>query len=92
MEGYEMVANVTGGVRNTARIAKRDECEMIMLIGLPGCGKTTWVNKFVQEQGDKKYDVIGTATLIEKMKVNKMMSEKITLCKYWPVLRLFLLF
>ena len=25
------------------RISKREDCEMIMLIGLPGCGKTTWV-------------------------------------------------
>ena len=69
MEDYVMAAEAADGVRNTPRIAKRDECEMVMLIGLPGCGKTTWVNKFIQEQGDKKYDVIGTATLIEKMKV-----------------------
>jgi len=76
-EGYEMVANVTEGAeRNTPRIEKRDECEMIMLIGLPGCGKTTWVNKFIEEHPDKKYDVIGTHTLIEKMKVDGEPKKK----------------
>ena len=58
------------------RIEKRDECEMVMLIGLPGCGKTTWVNKFIGENPDKKYDVIGTATLIEKMKVDGEPKKK----------------
>ena len=49
---------------------------MVMLIGLPGCGKTTWVNKFIEENADKKYDVIGTATLIEKMKVDGEPKKK----------------
>lgn len=51
------------------RIAKRDECEMVMMIGLPGCGKTTWVNKYLEEHSDKKFDVLGLNTLTEKMKV-----------------------
>ena len=42
---------------------------MIMLIGLPGCGKTTWVNKYVAEHPEKRYNVIGTAALVDKMKV-----------------------
>jgi len=75
MEGYTWVAD-SEGVKNTPRIEKRDECEMVMLIGLPGCGKTTWVNKFIGENPDKKYDVIGTATLIEKMKVDGEPKKK----------------
>ncbi len=42
---------------------------MIMLVGLPGSGKTTWANKHVAENPDKKYTVIGTSSLIDKMKV-----------------------
>jgi len=69
--GYLKVAEVVpeSRVRGTARIAKRDECEMIMMIGLPASGKTTWVNKLVAENPDKHYNVIGTSTLISKMTV-----------------------
>lgn len=52
------------------RIKTREECEMIMLIGLPGCGKTTWVKKQVEANPEKRYTVIGTSSLIDKMKVS----------------------
>jgi hypothetical protein len=29
-------------VRGTPRIAKREDCEMIMMVGLPASGKSTW--------------------------------------------------
>jgi len=69
--GYVQVAQAAEEtrVRGTPRIAKREECEMIMMIGLPASGKTTWVNKLVQENPDKHYNVIGTSTLISKMTV-----------------------
>ena len=51
------------------RIEKREDCEMILLIGLPAAGKTTWAAKRVQENPDKRYYVIGTNALIERMKV-----------------------
>ena len=50
---------------------------MIMLVGLPGSGKTTWVNKHVAENPDKKYTVIGTSALIDKMKVCCLIYLKI---------------
>ena len=40
-----------------------------MMCGLPGCGKTVWVNKFTAEHGDKMYNVLGTNNIIDKMKV-----------------------
>jgi len=52
------------------RIASRDQCEMIMMIGLPASGKTTWVDKHVSENKDKQYNVISTTTMINKMTVN----------------------
>merc|ERR1719474_1714123 len=56
--------------RGSPRIASRDQCEMIMMIGLPASGKTTWVEKHVSENPDKQYNVISTTTMINKMTVN----------------------
>lgn len=42
---------------------------MIMIVGLPGAGKTTWGQKLVEKQPHKRYNIIGTDTLIDKMKV-----------------------
>ena len=42
---------------------------MIMIVGLPGAGKTTWGLNQLKEQPEKRYNIIGTDTLIDKMKV-----------------------
>ena len=43
---------------------------MIMLMGLPGCGKTTWTEKHVFEHPEKRYNVIGTTRLEDRMNVS----------------------
>merc|ERR1719189_2122027 len=71
LEGYTMAGNcLESAQRSVPRTEKRDECEMIMLIGLPASGKTTWANKHVAENPLKRYNVIGTSVLLERMKVN----------------------
>jgi len=40
------------------------------MIGLPGCGKSTWVAKHVEENPEKQYNVVSTGTMIGKMTVN----------------------
>ena len=50
---------------------------MIMLIGLPASGKTTWANKHVEENPLKRYNVIGTSVLLERMKVSLFFYQKI---------------
>lgn len=42
---------------------------MIMIIGLPGAGKTTWGIATRRDHPEKRYNIIGTDTLIDKMKV-----------------------
>ena len=42
-----------------------------MMCGLPGAGKTTWADKHSKENPDKKYTVLGTNSIIDKMKVSR---------------------
>ncbi|KAK7068033.1 hypothetical protein SK128_019253 [Halocaridina rubra] len=50
--------------------SSREEAEVIMMVGLPATGKTVWVEKYCKENPEKKYYVLGTSFLIDKMKVN----------------------
>lgn len=43
--------------------------QMIMIIGLPGSGKTTWGINKAKSNPEMRYNIIGTDTLIDKMKV-----------------------
>jgi heterogeneous nuclear ribonucleoprotein U-like protein 1 len=68
----------------------RKDCEVLMLIGLPGAGKTHWAFKKCEECPEKRYTVLGTKFLLDKMKIlgetrkpgnNQMRWEKlIELC------------
>ena len=40
------------------------------MVGLPAAGKKTWVESYCRENLAKKYNVLGTNSLIDKMKVN----------------------
>ncbi|XP_077531468.1 uncharacterized protein LOC144143551 isoform X1 [Haemaphysalis longicornis] len=56
-------------IRGTVGPKKKSECEMIMMCGLPGCGKTVWANEYSAKFPDRKYNVLGTNNIIDKMKV-----------------------
>ncbi|KAL3877155.1 hypothetical protein ACJMK2_034903 [Sinanodonta woodiana] len=56
-------------VRGLTAPNKKSDCEMMMIIGLPGAGKTTWGKTMERDHPDKRYNIIGTDTLIDKMKV-----------------------
>ena len=43
--------------------------QMIMIVGLPGVGKTTWGINMQKSHPEKRYNIIGTDTLIDKMRV-----------------------
>jgi predicted kinase len=40
--------------------------ELIMLVGMPGCGKSTWVRNFVSTEAGRQYAIISTDDMIEE--------------------------
>lgn len=40
-----------------------------MMVGLPACGKTTWAIKHAETNPEKKYNILGTNAIMDKMKV-----------------------
>lgn len=45
------------------------DCEIIMMVGLPASGKTTWAEKWVREHPEKRYVLLGTNLILDQMKV-----------------------
>ncbi|XP_064600280.1 heterogeneous nuclear ribonucleoprotein U-like protein 1 isoform X2 [Liolophura sinensis] len=63
-------------VRGTEPPAKKEECEIIMMVGLPGAGKTYWAQKHSAANPEKRFNVLGTNNIIDKMKVMGLPRKK----------------
>lgn len=75
LQGYELIALIPEEkyIAGPQRPESRKECEVILMVGLPGSGKTTWVLNHINENPDKRYYVIGPDSLISKMTVSLYM-------------------
>lgn len=40
------------------------------MVGLPGSGKTQWAQKHTQENREKRYNILGTETVLHQMRVS----------------------
>ncbi|KAL5986842.1 hypothetical protein ACLOJK_015176 [Asimina triloba] len=45
------------------------DCTVLMMVGLPASGKTTWAEKWVKEHPEKRYVLLGTNLALDQMKV-----------------------
>ncbi len=44
-------------------------CELIMMVGLPASGKTTWAEQYVKENPEYRYVLLGTNLVLDQMRV-----------------------
>ncbi|XP_068601713.1 heterogeneous nuclear ribonucleoprotein U-like protein 1 [Brachionichthys hirsutus] len=77
-EGYTYIHNLNmeDKIRGTKGPANKSECEILMMVGLPACGKTTWAMKHAETNPEKKYIILGTNAIMDKMKVMGLRRQK----------------
>uniref|UniRef100_A0A6P7H0L3 Heterogeneous nuclear ribonucleoprotein U-like isoform X3 n=1 Tax=Diabrotica virgifera virgifera TaxID=50390 RepID=A0A6P7H0L3_DIAVI len=69
LTNYKFISKAENKVSGPTRPEAKSECEVLLMFGLPACGKTHWVNEHVAQNKDKKYTVIGNTTMLERMTV-----------------------
>ncbi|KAK1154997.1 heterogeneous nuclear ribonucleoprotein U-like protein 2 [Acipenser oxyrinchus oxyrinchus] len=46
----------------------KQECQVVMMVGMPGAGKTHWARTHMAENPDKRYNVLGTSNILARMR------------------------
>ncbi|CAH1722722.1 unnamed protein product [Chironomus riparius] len=71
LDGYTYIGSlpITDLSKGPRRPEVRTDCEVIMMIGLPGAGKSHWALERAKEFPEKRYTLLGTKYLLERMKI-----------------------
>ncbi|KAJ1358949.1 hypothetical protein KIN20_017534 [Parelaphostrongylus tenuis] len=48
----------------------KSDCTVLMMVGLPSVGKTTWVRRYIREHPNENWTLISADTILAAMKVN----------------------
>ncbi|XP_042516042.1 heterogeneous nuclear ribonucleoprotein U-like protein 1 [Macadamia integrifolia] len=77
-EGYKPWASALedGNAIMGPKFSSPKDCEVLMMVGLPASGKTTWAEKWVKEHPEKCYVVLGTNLALEQMKVPGLLRKQ----------------
>ena len=67
---FAMVASAVGGPNVTPCTELEEQPEVIMLVGLPAAGKTTWASAYTVRHPQKRYCVLSTNDIMNQMRVS----------------------
>ncbi|XP_044061283.1 heterogeneous nuclear ribonucleoprotein U-like protein 2 [Siniperca chuatsi] len=67
--GFTPLAALSAGqrVRTTLAPTFRAQCEVLLMVGLPGSGKSHWARTHMQQHPEKQYRLLGTEELLACM-------------------------
>ncbi|XP_041846626.1 heterogeneous nuclear ribonucleoprotein U-like protein 2 [Melanotaenia boesemani] len=54
-------------VRSISAPTLRSQCEVVMMVGVPGSGKSFWARSLMKQHSDKQYRLLGTEELLTCM-------------------------
>ncbi|RLM75527.1 heterogeneous nuclear ribonucleoprotein U-like protein 1 [Panicum miliaceum] len=76
VDGYEPWASAfADGNAVFGPLFEQGECEVMMMVGLPASGKSTWAEKWVKEHPEKRFILLGTNLALEQMKVPGLLRK-----------------
>uniref|UniRef100_A0A0K0EY96 SAP domain-containing protein n=1 Tax=Strongyloides venezuelensis TaxID=75913 RepID=A0A0K0EY96_STRVS len=64
-------------VRSRQPPPRKGDCTVIMTVGLPGSGKTTWVRKYLRDNPDGHWRVISSDALLQQMRIDGIPRKQI---------------
>ncbi|XP_063046788.1 heterogeneous nuclear ribonucleoprotein U-like protein 2 [Engraulis encrasicolus] len=53
----------------------REECEVVLMVGLPGVGKSHWAQAHLAQHPEKRYTLLGTDALMACMRTTEVESD-----------------
>jgi heterogeneous nuclear ribonucleoprotein U-like protein 1 len=81
VDGYEPWASAfADGNAVFGPVFEQSECEVMMMVGLPASGKSTWAEKWVKEHPEKRFILLGTNLILEQMKVGLPLVALVIFC------------
>jgi len=79
LEGYSLMQNAEEDKLSAVKLEapkEKEDCEVILMVGLPYCGKTSWANRHIKDNADKSFNIISLKKIMERCKVEGKERKK----------------
>ena len=77
-DGYVMIEHAHAAFlkQGPAAPASFSQCKVLMMVGLPASGKTTWCKKYQKDHPEERFSILGTNSIMEQMRVFNLQRKR----------------